>query len=37
MNVLIVGILSNNKYPINIDQIIREYSYRETTGGEAIL
>jgi hypothetical protein len=32
-----VGILLNKIYPINIDQIIREYSYKETTDGDAIL
>ena len=35
--VLIVGMLSNNIKPIIIDQIIREYSYKETTDGDAML
>ena len=34
INVLNVGISLNNKYPINIDQMINEYSNNETTEGE---
>ena len=37
INVLNVGISLNNKYPINIDQIINEYSNNETTDGDAII
>ena len=37
INVLGVGTLLNKIYPINIDQIIKEYSYKETTEGDAML
>ena len=35
--VLIEGTLSNKKYPIKIAHIIKEYSNKETTDGEAML
>ena len=35
--VCIVGISLNKKYPMIIDQIIKEYSNSDTKDGEAIL
>ena len=37
INVLTVGILLNKIYPIIIDHIINEYSYKAITEGDAIL